>query len=58
MWEKESIFWELQYWKNLDVRHSIDVMHGEKNVCESFLGTFLNMDGKTRDHEHERALPT
>jgi hypothetical protein len=26
MWKKQSIFWELPYWKDLDVSHSIDVM--------------------------------
>jgi hypothetical protein len=30
------------------------VMHIEKNVCESLLGTLLNTDGKTRDHGHAR----
>jgi hypothetical protein len=55
MWKKQSIFWELPYWKDLDIRHSIDVMHVEKNVCESLLGTLLNMDGKTKDHAHARA---
>jgi hypothetical protein len=55
MWNKQSIFWELTYWKDLDVRHSIDVMHVEKNVCESLLGTLLNTYGKTRDHGHARA---
>jgi hypothetical protein len=30
----------------------IDVTHIEKNVCESLLGTLLNMDRKTRDHGH------
>jgi hypothetical protein len=44
--EEESIFWELPYWKDVDVCHSIDVMHVEKNVCESLLRTFLNMEGK------------
>jgi hypothetical protein len=52
MWKKQSIFLELPYWEDLDVRHSIDVMHVEKNVCESLLGILLNMDEKTRDHEH------
>jgi hypothetical protein len=52
MWKKQSIFWELPYWKDLDVYHSIDVMHVEKNVCESLLGTLFNMNGKTRDHVH------
>jgi hypothetical protein len=37
--------------KNLDVCHSIDVMHVEKNVCESLLGTLLNTNGETRDNE-------
>jgi hypothetical protein len=50
MWKKQSMFWELPYWKDLDVRHSIDVMHVEKNVCKSLLRTLLNTDGKTRDH--------
>jgi hypothetical protein len=30
-------------------------MHVEKNICESLLRTFLNTDGKTRDHGHARA---
>jgi hypothetical protein len=32
MWKKQSVFWELAYWKDLDVCHSIYVMHVEKNV--------------------------
>jgi hypothetical protein len=48
IWKKQSIFWELLYWKGLDVRRSIDVMHVEKNVCEILLRTLLNTDGKTR----------
>jgi hypothetical protein len=32
----------------------IDVVHVEKNVYESLLGTLLNTDGKTRDHGHAR----
>jgi hypothetical protein len=52
MWKKQLIFLELPYWKDLDVRYSIDVMHIEKNVCESLLRTLLNTDGKTRDHGH------
>jgi hypothetical protein len=52
MWKKQSIFLELPYWKDLDVHHSIDIMHVETNVCESLLRTLLNTDGKTRDHGH------
>jgi hypothetical protein len=46
MWKKQSIFWELPCWKDFDIRHSIDVMHAKKNVCESLIGTLLNTNGK------------
>jgi hypothetical protein len=55
IWKKQSIFWEISYWKDLNVRHLIDVMHVEKNMCESILETLLNTDGKTRDHGHAQA---
>ncbi|GAA0140690.1 hypothetical protein LIER_01994 [Lithospermum erythrorhizon] len=49
-WKKCSIFWELSYWKDLPVRHFIIVvMHQQKNVTESFLGTLLGVKGKTKD---------
>jgi hypothetical protein len=32
MWKKQSIFWELPYWKDIEIHHSIDVMHIEKKV--------------------------
>jgi hypothetical protein len=31
------------------VRHAIDVMHVEKNMCEAFVGTLLDIPGKTKD---------
>jgi len=49
VFKKKSVFWQLPYWQDLDVRHSIDVMHVEKNVCESILGTLLKIKGKTKD---------
>ena len=39
----------LPYWSNLDVKHCIDVMHVEKNVCDSVVGTLLNIQGKMKD---------
>jgi len=54
-WKKKSILWELPYWKDLAVRHSIDVMHVTKNVCGSLLGTLLNTKGKSKDHANARA---
>jgi hypothetical protein len=35
-----------------DIHHSIDVIHVEKNVCESLIGTLLHTDEKTRNHGH------
>ena len=44
--EKRSIFWDLSYWEKLEVRHCLNVMHVEKNVCDSLL---LNIPEKTKD---------
>jgi len=49
IWKKKSIFFDLPYWCNLHVRHCLDVMHVEKNVCDSLVGTLLNIKGKTKD---------
>jgi len=54
IWKKKSIFFELPYWSKLDVRHCIDVMHVEKNVCDSIIGTLLNIKGKTKDEINDR----
>ncbi|GJV99674.1 transposon protein, CACTA, En/Spm sub-class [Tanacetum coccineum] len=54
IWKKRSIFWELKYWTYLRVRHCLDVMHIEKNVCESLLGLLLNIPGKTKDGVNAR----
>ena len=48
-WMKKSIFWELLYWFSLSLCHNLDVMHIEKNICNSLLGTILNIDGKSKD---------
>ncbi|KAJ9561926.1 hypothetical protein OSB04_007086 [Centaurea solstitialis] len=49
-WKKKSIFFDLPYWKDNLLRHNLDVMHIEKNVCDSVVGTLMNLDGKTKDH--------
>lgn len=54
-WKKLSIFYQLPYWKNLLLRHNLDVMHIEKNVCESVVGTLLGIDGKNKDTLKARA---
>jgi hypothetical protein len=33
----------------LKLRHNLDVMHIEKNICENVIGTLLNIEGKTKD---------
>jgi hypothetical protein len=47
-WTRRSSLWDLPYWSNLKQRHNLDVMHIEKNICESIIGTFLGIIGKTR----------
>jgi len=34
IWKKKSIFFDLLYWLRLEVRHCINVMHVERNVCD------------------------
>ena len=53
MWKKKSIFWELPYWRFLEVRSAIDVMHVTKNLCVNLLG-FLGVYGKTKDTPEAR----
>ncbi|KAB1212871.1 hypothetical protein CJ030_MR5G010171 [Morella rubra] len=48
-WTKYSIFFELPYWSTIRLRHNLDVMHIEKNICDNILGTLLNLEGKTKD---------
>lgn len=48
--KKHSILFKyLPYWKDLEVRHAIDVMHLEKNVFDNIVGTLLDMPKKTKD---------
>ncbi|CAH9096101.1 unnamed protein product [Cuscuta europaea] len=48
-WTKQSIFWELPYWKNLLIRHNLDLMHTEKNVFDNIFNTLMGVKGKTKD---------
>ena len=49
IWKKRSIFFDLPYWSDLDLRHCIDFMHMEKNLCDNVIGTLLNIQGKTKN---------
>ncbi|XP_021717375.1 uncharacterized protein LOC110685200 [Chenopodium quinoa] len=56
IWRKQSAFFELEYWEHNLLRHSLDVMHIEKNVCDNLLGTLLDMDKSRDDPEARKAL--
>ncbi|GJU27268.1 reverse transcriptase domain-containing protein [Tanacetum coccineum] len=47
-WTKRFIFYEIEYWYFLTLKHNLDFMHIERNVLESFLGTLL-MNDKSKD---------
>ncbi|KAK1353392.1 hypothetical protein POM88_052527 [Heracleum sosnowskyi] len=34
----------------LILRHNLDVMHIEKNVCDNIIGTLLDIEGKSKDN--------
>jgi hypothetical protein len=38
----------------MKLKHNLDVMHIEKNICDSILGTLLNIDGKMKDTTNVR----
>ena len=52
--KKKSIFFDLSYWRHNPLRHNLDPMHIEKNVCDKILGTLLNMSGRSKDHLEAR----
>ncbi|XP_023738343.2 uncharacterized protein LOC111886342 [Lactuca sativa] len=52
-WMKRSIFFELEYWSSLELKHNIYFMHVVKNVDESFVNTAL-MNEKTKDKKEAR----
>ncbi|XP_010508146.1 PREDICTED: uncharacterized protein LOC104784773 [Camelina sativa] len=48
-WHKESILWQLPYWRDLNLRHNIDVMHTEKNFLDNIMYTLMRVKGKSKD---------
>jgi len=53
-WTKQSIFWELPYWKTNLIRHNLDVMHIEKNVFDNVFNTVMDIKNKTKDNVKAR----
>ncbi|XP_060202284.1 uncharacterized protein LOC132630734 isoform X1 [Lycium barbarum] len=53
-WTKQSIFWELPYWKDNLLRHNLDVMHIEKNYFDNLFNIVMDVKGKTKDNAKAR----
>jgi len=53
-WKKQSIFWQLPYWKTNLIRHNLDVMHIEKNVFDNVFNTVMDIKDKTKDNVKAR----
>lgn len=53
-WTKQSIFWELPYWRKLLIRHSLDVMDIEKNFFDQLIHSVMDDRGKSLDNENAR----
>jgi len=49
-WRKKVYCLTLTYWETNLLRHCLDVMHIEKNVCDNVLYTFLNDPTKSKDN--------
>ncbi|XP_016177886.1 uncharacterized protein LOC107620200 [Arachis ipaensis] len=49
-WKKKNVFFDLPYWEDQMLRHNLDVMHIEKNVCDNVVFTILNDSGKSKDN--------
>ncbi|KAK5839469.1 hypothetical protein PVK06_008264 [Gossypium arboreum] len=52
--KKGVLFFELPYWEDNMLRHNLDVMHIEKNICENIIEAILNADGKSKDNLQSR----
>lgn len=53
-WNKQSIFWDLPYWRTNLIRHNLDVMHIEKNVFDNVFNTVMDIKEKTKDNVKAR----
>jgi hypothetical protein len=49
-WTHKYALWELPYMLTLILMHNIDVMHQERNICESIISTCMGFSGKTKDN--------
>ena len=54
MGKKKSIFFELQYQKDHKIRHNLNVMYIEKNVCNNTVYTLLDDPSRSKDNANVR----
>ena len=53
-WTNVSVFRKFPYLSSLKIRHCLDIMHIERNVCDNILATILAIEGKTKDGPRAR----
>ena len=53
-WTHVAALTKLEYYKDLELPHNIDMMHTEKNVGESCFNTVLNIPDKSKDNVKAR----
>lgn len=46
---KRLYIFELPYWKTLLLRHNLDIMHIDKNICDNIIGIIMSLKGKNND---------
>jgi hypothetical protein len=49
-WVKQSIFWELFYWKTNLFCHNLNVMHIENNMFENIFNTIMDVKWKIKNN--------
>ena len=48
LFTRRSTLWDLEYWKDLDLRHNLDVMHIEKIYVTALLAHFLILKARRK----------
>ena len=47
---RQSMFWELSYWKDNMIKHNLDVMRIATNVFDNISNTTIDISGMTKDN--------
>jgi hypothetical protein len=49
VWHVKASMYDFPYWFKMKLQYNLDVMHVEKNICESILATLLSNHKKSKD---------